>query len=194
PDGSPGSQWLKPSSVYLSSDQKSVFIGIPGMSSEVMQMRIGWGLNAQNGSESTNSAYFTPYELAPFQPEKEGFPALEVDLTPRSDNDATQAKPTLAGGKALYESIGCMACHSTDGSNYKNKVGPSWKGLYGTKRALTNGQTVTVDEAYLRESILKPEAKIARDFKAVEAGMPIYEGVLNETQIDSLILFIKSLK
>ena len=39
-----------------------------------------------------------------------------------------QAKPTKEEGERLYQMMGCMACHSVDGTVY-GKVGPSWKGL-----------------------------------------------------------------
>ena len=52
---------------------------------------------------------------------------------------------------------------------------------------------MTADEAYLRESILKPAAKVAEGAVNGEAGMPIYEGVLSEEQIESIILFARSL-
>lgn len=53
---------------------------------------------------------------------------------------------------------------------------------------------MNVDDAYLRESILTPAAKVVKGFEKVEAGMPPYAGVLTDAQIDSVILFIKSLK
>ena len=42
-DGTPGNDWLTPSSVYLSKDGHSVFIGVPGMK-HVEQLRIGWSI------------------------------------------------------------------------------------------------------------------------------------------------------
>jgi hypothetical protein len=53
---------------------------------------------------------------------------------------------------------------------------------------------ITVDEAYVRESILQPSAKIAAGFEKGEYAMPSYAGVLSEAQVESLILFIKSLR
>ena len=53
---------------------------------------------------------------------------------------------------------------------------------------------MTADEAYLRESILEPSAKIVSGYEKGEAGMPSYAGVLTDPQIESIILFIKSLK
>lgn len=191
-DGSPGQEWMVPSSAYLSKDGKSVFVGIPDMK-PVMQMRTGWGLKGREGLEAHNNAYYTPYELTKFEPEKEGFDPLTVDLTPRKAAVVEAAKPTVEEGFKLYQMIGCMACHSTDGS-VVGKVGPSWKGLFGSDRMLKDGKKALADEAYLRESILNPSAKVVKGFEKFDAGMPIYAGILNDSQIESLVLYIKTLK
>jgi len=104
-------------------------------------------------------------------------------------------QPTVEEGARLYQMFGCMACHSTDGTT-EGKVGPSWKGLFGTDRDIAKGAkgTFKADETYLRESILNPSAKVVKGFEKFDTGMPIYAGILNDSQIDSLVLFIKSLK
>jgi cytochrome c2 len=90
--------------------------------------------------------------------------------------------------------IGCMACHSTDGTTV-GKVGPSWKGLAGSERQISKGiGKVKADAAYLRESITNPGAKVVSGFEKFDTGMPIYAGILNESQIESLVLYIQSLK
>ncbi len=96
-------------------------------------------------------------------------------------------------GQQLSISIGCTACHSADGTTL---VGPTWKGLYGheVEVVLPDGTETTViaDEEYLRESILDPNAKIAKGFQA--NVMPIYEGQLSEDDIKAIIEYIKSLQ
>lgn len=190
-DGSTGQEWMQPSSVYLSQDARSVFIGLPGMQ-PVMQMRVGWSLVARNGATSDSNAHFTPHELAPFDPEKEGFGKITVDLTPKAAVAKTAGPVTVEEGKRVYLMFGCMACHSTDGSML-GKVGPSWKGLFGSTRAFTDKTSALADEAYLREAIVDPSAKVVKGFEKSESGMPIYGGVLTDAQIDSLVLYIKSL-
>ena len=54
-----------------------------------------------------------------------------------------------------------------------------------------NGETVVVDEAYLRESILKPAAKIAAGFQPI---MPTFQGLVTEEQLLELIEYVKSLQ
>jgi hypothetical protein len=51
-----------------------------------------------------------------------------------------------------------------------------------------------VNEAYLRESILQPTAQVAAGFEKGEYAMPSYAGVLDDGQIESLVLYIKTLK
>lgn len=81
-----------------------------------------------------------------------------------------------------------MACHTLDGAR---NFGPAFKGLAGSQRLLEDGRTVVADRAYLRESILNPGAKVVKGF---ESAMPTYAGVLSDAQIESLILFIESVK
>jgi len=195
-DGSAGQEWMTASSAYLSKDRMSVLVGFPDMKAGVHQMRIGWGLRSIDGLKAENTAYFSPWELAPFDAQREGFdPALKVDLTPRTAAMAVQTKPTVEEGERLYQMFGCMACHSIDGT-LVGKVGPSWKGLFGSERDIAKGAKgkFKADEAYLRESITDPSAKVVKGFEKFDTGMPIYAGILNDSQIESLILFIKSLK
>jgi len=92
-------------------------------------------------------------------------------------------------GQKLYNAKGCIACHSLDGSV---KVGPSWKGLFGRKDRPIESGTVDADESYIRESILQPNAKIAKGFPS--GVMPTFQGQLSEDQVMALIEFIKTLK
>jgi len=193
-DGTTGQEWMTPSSAYLSQDGKSVLVGLPDMKAGVHQMRIGWGLKSETGLKAENTAYFTPWELLSLDTVKEGFGTLQVDLTPRAATTIALAKPTLEEGARLYQMIGCMACHSTDGTTV-GKVGPSWKGLAGSERQISKGiGKVKADAAYLRESITNPGAKVVSGFEKFDTGMPIYAGILNESQIESLVLYIQSLK
>lgn len=92
-----------------------------------------------------------------------------------------------AYGEQLYTAKACHTCHRIDGVAH---TGPSFLGIYGAARELSDGSTVPVDENYLRESILNPQAKIVAGYQPV---MPTYQGLLNDRQVDALIAFIKSL-
>ena len=91
-------------------------------------------------------------------------------------------------GEKLYTSLGCNACHSTDGSTV---IGPTFKDLYGTElRALADGTTVAVDDAYIRQSVLDPTSQIAEGFLPV---MPPFTGRVSDEDIANLAAFIATL-
>jgi len=100
---------------------------------------------------------------------------------------SSQMEPDKLGAM-LYEKKGCVACHTTDGSP---RVGPSFKGSFGTETAMADGSKIKVDENYIRESLLYPQAKSRPGFPP---SMPSFEGQLKEKEIEGLIAFIKSLK
>ena len=103
-------------------------------------------------------------------------------------NTAAEASgvPDASRGQKIYETSGCKACHSIDGSPL---VGPTWKGLWGDAVELEDGTTLEGDEAYIVESIREPNAKIVKGFAP---GMPQFN--LSDKQIADLIEFIKTLK
>jgi mono/diheme cytochrome c family protein len=195
-DGKTGNDWLTASSAYVSQDGKSVFVGVPGMK-PVEQLRLGWDLASAAGAEMRQNAYTTPYELVKFDPVAEGFGDIAVDLTPRVAA-AKKAEVVSAGeGQRLATMFGCVACHSVT-DTAMNNVGPKWKGLFGSKRDYVTEAgkkgSATVDAAYLRESILEPNAKRHASFLKSEFAMPSFAGVLSDAQVDSLVLYIKTLK
>lgn len=191
-DGSKGQETLIPSSAYLSRDRRSVFVGIPDMR-PAMQIRLGWSLSTTNGLAFADNAYFTPRTLVPFDPVKEGFASLTVDLSPRRPQEATAVAPVTAEeGQRIAALMGCVACHSIDGSTL-GKVGPSWKGVFGSERRFADGTKAKADEAYVRESIREPSLRVVAGFDKSDTGMPSYEGVITESQIEALVLYIKSL-
>lgn len=97
------------------------------------------------------------------------------------------AQGTLAdAGERLFQSLACQNCHKEDATGR----GPSLKGLYGKTVHLDNGQTVVGDDAYIRESILRPGAKIVAGYTNI---MPTFQGLVSEEQILQLIAYIKSL-
>ncbi len=192
-DGTTGIDLLIPASAYLSNDGHAVFVGVPGMS-PVMQMRIGWSLATAGRMKFQDTAYFTPYELPKFSPRVEGFGDITVDLSPRVRTGTADAPVSAEEGRRLYKAYGCIACHAVDDSSL-TKLGPTWKGLYGTDRTIAGGVVrVNADEAYIRQSILEPAAKVVEGYERGEVSMPSYAGVLSDSQIESLILFIKSLR
>jgi cytochrome c oxidase subunit 2 len=98
----------------------------------------------------------------------------------------TTAENPVDAGRKLFVQYDCSSCHE---SGQRQRC-PTLGGLYGTEILLDNGQKVLFDEAYIRESVLFPNAKIAAGFPAV---MPTFRGQLSEEQILALIAYIKSL-
>jgi len=89
-------------------------------------------------------------------------------------------------GSKIFRTRSCVDCHSLDG---KRLIGPTFKGIWGRRETLTNGSTVTVDENYVRESILNPRAKIVRGFPA---SMPPV--VLDDREMRGIIEFLKGVR
>jgi mono/diheme cytochrome c family protein len=195
-DGTIGIDRLAPSSAYVSKDGKTVFIGVPEIATikRPMQLRVGWSLKRADGVAFEDNASLTPYELTPFDPIAEGFGAMTVNLTPRALMADTSAPITAEEGRRVYQRYGCIACHASE-PNAVSRLGPNFWGVYGSSRTFNGGiARVTADDGYIRESILEPSAKVVSGFEKTGMGMPSFGGVLTDPQIESVILFIKSLK
>lgn len=91
-------------------------------------------------------------------------------------------------GKALFESSGCLGCHSTDGTP---KVGPTLKGVFGRTVQLASGKTVQADEEYLRESIVEPNEDLVKGFQPI---MPSYQASLQGDDLAAVVAYLKTLK
>jgi glucose/arabinose dehydrogenase/mono/diheme cytochrome c family protein len=194
-DGTPGIDRRASSSAYVSKDGRSVFVALPDLSTmkRPMQMRVGWSLRTADGRAFQENAYFTPYELTRFDPQKEGFTETSVNLTPRAAPAEQTAPVSAEEGQRLYQRYGCIGCHAVDATS--SRFGPTFKGLYGASRTFAGGVVrVTADDAYIRESILEPSAKVVGGFDRTGMGMPSFAGVLTDEQIQSIILYIQGLK
>jgi cytochrome c oxidase subunit 2 len=101
----------------------------------------------------------------------------------------TGSESAASQGQKLFQERGCASCHQVDPSGQQGR-GPTLYGLYGKQQAIEGDGTVTVDEAYIRESILNPQAKIATGFQNI---MPTFQGQVNEEQILQLVAYIRSL-
>ena len=100
--------------------------------------------------------------------------------------NAGQLAPAVAG-QQLFQSLGCVSCH---GANGEGGRGPELAGLFGKQVLLSNGQTIRADEAYFRESVLNPQAKIVAGYGPI---MPTFQGQVSEDQLLQLMAFIKSI-
>lgn len=92
-----------------------------------------------------------------------------------------------AAGEKLFADLACVTCHKPDAAGR----GPVLDGVFGRSVRLQNGETVTADEGYIRESIVTPSAKLVAGFQPV---MPTYQGLVSEEGLMQLIAYIRGLK
>lgn len=189
-DGSDGMDAVGVSQAVLSTDRKSVFIHLPEMPEEVMQLEVRHAFQLENGTTTEGATYFTIHQPHQLDLAKAGFSGVDLAKTKIVSLPKIEGTPTVAIGKTLSVTMGCIACHSTDGTT-EGKTGPTWKGLFGIDREFERGSVESANEFYLRDSILNPQKKIVKGY---QPGMASYKGVLTDAQIDSLILYIRSLK
>jgi cytochrome c oxidase subunit II len=95
-----------------------------------------------------------------------------------------RGEPMAVAGARLYDQLACITCHGTG-------KGPPLVGVYGKPVKLSDGSTVIADDAYLRESVIYPSAKIVAGYPPI---MPTYKGQVTEEQLLQLIAYIKSLR
>jgi cytochrome c oxidase subunit II len=98
---------------------------------------------------------------------------------------------SAAKGKKLYVSLACQGCHTLDGTK---SAGPTFKDLAGAQVTLDDGSTVTADDAYLLEAIEDPDAKIVQGYAKGIMSAAIKPGQVSQSDAQSLIAFIKTVK
>lgn len=91
-------------------------------------------------------------------------------------------------GAQLYQAKGCIACHTVDGTS---RVGPTFLHDYGTQVALADGRTVAMDDSYIRESIVHPQAAARPGYPP---SMPTYGSMLSDKDIAALTAYLRSLR
>jgi cytochrome c oxidase subunit 2 len=100
----------------------------------------------------------------------------------------TPAGTSLAArGERLFSDLACNTCHLTDGSGR----GPSLVNKFGSAESLTDGSVVTVNESYVRESILMPQARLVAGYQPL---MPTFQGLISEENVMALVEHVKSLQ
>jgi cytochrome c oxidase subunit 2 len=106
-----------------------------------------------------------------------------------SEQQASAPTSPELQGELLATQYGCTNCHSTDGSA---KTGPTWLHLYESNVTLADGTTVTADDNYLKIAIVNPNVQVVEGFPA--NVMPNFSNVLDQTMVESLVAYIKTLK
>jgi len=100
----------------------------------------------------------------------------------------TGSMTPATAGQQLFQTLGCVSCH---GANGEGGRGPTLAGIFGKMTQLQSGESVRVDEVYVRESILNPQAKIVAGFGPI---MPTFQGQISEDQLLQLVAYIKSMQ
>lgn len=123
--------------------------------------------------------------------EKEVTKVEEVDKKQIQRKEEVSVKEESISGLEIIKQRACISCHSLDGSRV---VGPSFKDIFGKKEKIKRGSEtieITVDEEYLKQSILNPKADVVEGYPNI---MPSFKGVLKEKEIDAIIKYLKDNK
>ncbi len=112
---------------------------------------------------------------------------------PAETAEAASGGP-LAGdpdrGRLVYAGKACATCHTLDGARL---VGPSWKGLYGSRETVvTDGKErpVTVDDTYIARSIRAPGADVVKGYPPAM----VLPHSLDDQEVADVVAFLKTLK
>lgn len=111
-------------------------------------------------------------------------PALFVATVALAVASCSAADSPAARGEALVNDLGCVTCHVAGG----NALGPSWEGIAGSERTFADGTTALADEAYLRESIVDPWARIVEGWRP---AMPLFS--LETQEVEDIVAYLQTL-
>lgn len=177
----------------------AIYNGVRTMPSYASQIKVEdrWAIvayiRALQASQNVNEDQIKQYDVDleelqnEYRAEQERLAELAEARKPDSEPE-----PTAEMGENLSGQYACGTCHSTDGSD--GGIGPTWKGLFGsvTEGVDKDGNTISItkDEDYIRESIVAPNAKKTEGY---EQGVMAPFDYLSENEIESLVLYIKSL-
>lgn len=192
-DGTPGEELLPVFSAHLSDDKHAVFIVVPNIG-KVMQMQVSYDLKSAGGPAMNDDLWFTVNHVEEPDLLAEGFSDSDMEELVFDDKTGMEAgdpgEPvSVEHGKQLFLRGGCMACHSVGGNN-GGMIGPPLKGLFGSEQHFEDGSTAVADEEYLRQAVIQPGEKIVEGYAP---EMPSFLGILSDNEIESIILYIKSL-
>jgi cytochrome c oxidase subunit II len=112
--------------------------------------------------------------------------AMTPDDYERWTAGSTSGASLSQNGERLFASLGCGSCHSGNA----NAHGPTLAEVYGSKLQMANGSIVTVDDAFLRDTILNPTMHQVAGYAPI---MPTYEGQISEEGLIDLVEYIKNL-
>ncbi|MDA0333854.1 MAG: cytochrome c oxidase subunit II [bacterium] len=111
---------------------------------------------------------------------------MEVDAYQQWLGGGVSGESMVDAGARQFVQLGCATCHKAESGGR----GPSLVGIFGGPVQLATGEIVTVDESYVRESILSPGTKIVNGYQPI---MPTFQGQISEETLMQLLTYIKSL-
>jgi cytochrome c oxidase subunit 2 len=106
----------------------------------------------------------------------------------REEEEAEGKGPLHERGERVVRGAGCLNCHAVEG---KEKIGPNFRGIYGSTVPLADGTSVKADEEYLRESIVDPGAKVVKGYPNV---MPTFKASMPPDDVRATVEYLKTLK
>ena len=106
----------------------------------------------------------------------------------RDDAGEDEREPVAVRGERIVRNAGCLNCHAVEG---KEKIGPNFRGVFGSKVPLEGNRSATADEEYLRESIVEPGAKVVKGYPNV---MPTYKTSMPPDDVRAAVEYLKTLK
>jgi cytochrome c oxidase subunit 2 len=98
--------------------------------------------------------------------------------------------PPVEKGRKLYQTMGCIQCHSIDQQKTRI-IGPPWRDMFGAMQPIEGGAQVLADESYVRESVRIPSAKIHAGYPNQMTPFP--ESLLPDKDLSAIIEFMKSI-
>ncbi len=190
-DGTPGEEVMPVGSSHISADRKAVLVVVRDMA-EVMQMELLYNLRSEAGATLDDGFWFTVNEVEEIDLADAGFHTpINWSVAPSAGFSAAtvELRPSIEKGAQLFVASACSGCHSS-GTETDGFYGPPLKGMYGSNRPFEDGTSQLADEGYIRESVLEPSKRVVQGYGA---EMPSYLGILSKSDIESLVLYVKSL-
>jgi cytochrome c oxidase subunit 2 len=113
---------------------------------------------------------------------------------PAAPAQAPARTATPQSGKELFASLGCSGCHAI--GTRRVTTGPAMRGLAGSRVPLADGRRVRATRAYLRRSILQPDAQVVKGYRSglMSSAIESFDLTDRPRDVAALIRYIESLR